>query len=129
MTCTSQPNETASKFVEGLLNEKLTTDEIVAAFLNVNTVDKLKISQIKTHLGEARKELKSKHVSIKNVKIVSYSEIPERERNIVIDQEDIGKIYFAYYTDKEFIPLLIQNNKVLAFATMDKGGKKYFMEY
>ena len=131
MAGTAQPREIALKFVESFLNEKVSTDVIVATLLNVTTTDKDKIMLIKWHLEEARKELRSKKVKLENVRIVSYGEIPEHERSIVTDQDqkEIGNIYFVYYTDKEFIPLLIRSDKVLAFATLDKGGRKYLMEY
>jgi len=116
-------------FAISLTNDSVSSDEIIEKFLVTKNRDKTKLDFIKTHLQYAREELKKNNFKADKFIIIRYSYVREEERKITISNDQIKDVYLVYYTDEESIPILFENNKIKAFATLDKSGKKFFMEY
>lgn len=116
-------------FVNSLADSSITNDEIREKFLIVKKMDQADLDFINLHLSYAREELAKNKIGGDKIKIVPYGDLKEDEKLIIVSKERIRNVYLVYYNNTSMIPILLENNRITAFATLDKGGRKYFMEY
>lgn len=59
--------------------------------------------------------------------ITSYKDLAESERNIVIEEKEEDNIFRFKGEQNLVFDILVGNNRILSFTTMNKGGKKVFL--
>ncbi len=79
---------------------------------------------IERQLDELRGIVLTKNVGNK-MTIKLYSELPDEEKVLLTDKRNENNIYKVSVSKAHFF-LLIEKEKILAFATLNKGGKRVF---
>src|SRR5688572_2928288 len=107
-----QTNEMIVKdFVESLVNNSITNDEIREKFLTTKPREKSELDFINTHLQYAREELYKSNIKANEFRIVPYSDINEAEKTIIVPEDKAHNVFMVYYKNNNAIPILIENNK------------------
>lgn len=128
ISCKDDDAKTLIKnFTEAICNDKLTYDEVINNFLK-SDVDKTDF--LINHLSLAREELRTREIKMEKIEIVNYEGgIKNRKMDpIETSNEKKSNVYFVIYNGEFLMPILIEKNRILSFSTMNKGGRRYFLE-
>lgn len=116
----------ANNFLHSLLNDQLTSQSIVDKFVAYNPKSKDFLLQ---HTNLIRNELKKQGIEPNGLSVVSFSEAGGKLDDIQVSSGETKYIFAVLNNDKVLFPVMVQNNKVVAFSTMNKGGRKFFITY
>jgi hypothetical protein len=113
-------------FVLNLSDKQISIDEIAAKYFDI---DENKKRSLKTHLQLVREELVKLEIDKNKIKIIRYLNAPEKMKNLVVDEKESLNLYYVLYRENPLFPVLIENEKITSFSTLDKGGRNFLINY
>jgi hypothetical protein len=129
-TCQDEKSNTLiTKFIGDLGGDQTSLDQVIIKYLAVEVRDGEAIDFVKIHLQFAREELKREAIAASELQILKYKDASEKYKNISINDEQSNNTYLVFFRNQFLMPVLIRNGKIHSFATIDKGGKRFFLMY
>jgi hypothetical protein len=118
-----------NKFVGALLDETTTSESIADQFIRYRHDEKGR-SFIIPYIDTIRTYLKKVEPKVQNLRIVKFNKAKDQLKDVIITEEQKEHIYAVLNNDDRLLlPLLMENNKVVSFTTLDKGKRLVFMSY
>lgn len=112
-------------FINDLTKSDVRTKEITDKYLcKIENSDLQEV--VLKQLSEVKEAFKNKQ--IKEYRIIRYRNIPDIEKNILIDSILIDNVYIIKNGSTRVLSLLVENNKISAFVTMKKGENIVFFK-
>lgn len=132
--CTGQSKQEKNEmlidqFFKYMLNDQISEERIITELFSINKLDKDKVNFVTDHLKMVRQSLINMNTQMTDLKVIPFSKAPEESKRVVISDDDKANSYFVYHKEEPPIPILIKNNKIASFSIMDKGTRRYFVEY
>ena len=69
--------------------------------------------------------MRTEHITAGQLKIYKYADIPVKDQNVSFDEKD--DVYACYYNKELFNYFIVNNNRIDAFNTLNKGGQRFFL--
>jgi hypothetical protein len=118
----------ANNFINSLFDDHVKSESVAERFLKYKHDENGK-RFITNYINLIRADLKKEGIKLGNLKIVNFQNAKEQLKELEgIDQIDKNQIYAVLNNNELLFPLLLQENKVVSFTTMNK-GKRFFIEY
>ncbi|TCD11144.1 hypothetical protein EZ449_06520 [Pedobacter frigidisoli] len=113
----------AQAFINDVAKGEIQNEAIIKKYLCEITESK-EIELIEMQLNALRTELITG-----KLKIESYKNISLSEQTILVESSEKDFIYSVKCSDKFICFILLENNKIASFATINKGGRRIFISF
>lgn len=110
-------------FADDVINDNITIEQIIEKHI---ICDKKALLMTTIQLEFVRAEYKK---NPSGICIYSYEKAKKEGKEIKgIVSDNYDKVYFIYFNDKLYLPILLnENSKIIAISTLNKGGTRFFM--
>ena len=82
--------------------------------------------QIIEQLVKLRKDISA--ARIEELEITPYKELPENEQIILMDAAVVDDVFIVKYQSKKVMSVIVSQNKIAAFKTINRGSKEVFLD-
>ncbi len=128
--CASQNNSkqmNASKeFIDAIIDNEPPFNVIINEYLEVKDTSKQNLEFIELQLSSLKELFRSKRIQKNELKYLLYSSVVFPE--LIIPDDNHSIIILVTHNSEVLIPILFDNNKIVAFNTMNKGLKRVFIK-
>lgn len=115
-------------FIKYISDSHVKPDLIISKYLCMEEKDhnseyyKVVVSQLES----VRKKFKNSH--IETLKVLKYNDLPDAEKVIIMETNERENIYVIKRGTQTILSLLVKDNKINSFVTMNKGKNKIFFK-
>jgi hypothetical protein len=114
-------------FVESLMDEKQSNTNIIETYIILDKTSQSNIEFVNSQIESLRNTFKSKSIDRTKLSYVQLNDA--QEFDLMISEEQMGYVIIVKYEGKVLFPLLFKSGMINSFTTMNKGGKRIFINY
>jgi len=120
-------------FMRDIINPHINEDVIIDTYLcrylhdAPNKVENKNYVFAKGQITAIREYMRTEHITVDQLKMYKYIDIPSKDQKVSFEEKD--DVYACYYNNKIFNFFIINNNRIDAFTTLNKGNMEFFISY
>jgi len=131
VSCCSQQSKSqirlSENFINSVLRNKMTTDDVIEKFILVDKTSERKIKFAHQQIQYLREEIEKRNVTESKLKYFSYAK--SGYSDLLISESEAQYVVIIRNGDERFATILLQEGKIKSFTTMNKGGKRIFITF
>lgn len=120
-------------FMRDIINPHINEDVIIDTYLCrylhdvPNKAENKNYVFAKGQITRIREYMRTENIIADQLKIYKYSDIPTKDQKVSFEEKD--DVYACYYNNKVFNFFIVNNNRIDAFNTLNKGTMEFFVSY
>ena len=118
--------EIAISFAKALLNDSVKSEVVAEKYVKYDARGR---DFLIWQMDLIRADFRKRGIKPNDLKVVTGKEAGEKLRKMNIQDMDIDQVLVVLNKDTLLFPIMIPDDKIESFATMNKGGRRYFMTY
>jgi hypothetical protein len=125
----------ANDFIGALLDDSQKSQSIAERYVKYNK-NEASPKFLISHIDAIKDDLKKQEIKLSDLQVVSFKnaiasseKARDKIKSIVTTNENDGDLFAVLNKDEMLFPIKITDQKVVSFSTMNKGGKRFFIEY
>jgi hypothetical protein len=116
----------SKEFIDAIIDNEPPFNVIINEYLEVKDTSKQNLEFIELQLSSLKELFRSKRIQKNELKYLLYSSVVFPE--LIIPDDNHSIIILVTHNSEVLIPILFDNNKIVAFNTMNKGLKRVFIK-
>ncbi|MEN5055972.1 hypothetical protein [Sphingobacterium kitahiroshimense] len=116
------------KFISEIVKEDLSDKELVGKYFVIEKKNvKRALEILSLQFQYLRKTLADEN--FENIMVVPYASLPEEQQDHLTKQETDKNCYQVFYNRDKLINIMLIDNKVRGFGSLNKGGVRMIIKY